>query len=126
MLKTTLRWTVIILLLLALAGIPVATAGLSPMGFGFPTMSQFTQNTAFNNGFVNAFDFETADIQPFGSAAFGFPSVGQSAVEGQSIGQVEFAHNTVISAYSFPAVDTGLGFAGFGDFNALGSLGHLF
>ncbi len=122
MFKLTYRLTFIILLLLALACIPVTYATLSPMSFGFPTVTQFSSNTAFNNAIANAFDFETANISPFGSVGFGFPTIGQSSVQGQTVAQVEFAQNTVISAFSFPAVNTGLGFEGFGDFTGFGNL----
>jgi hypothetical protein len=122
MLKLTFRPTFIILLLLALACIPVTYATLSPMSFGFPTMTQFASNTAFNKAAANAFDFETADISPFGSFGSPFPTIGQTEVQGQVINQCEFSQSTVFSAFSFPAVDTGLGFAGFGDFTGLGNL----
>jgi len=122
MLKLTFRLTFIILLLSALACIPVTYATLSPVSFGFPTMTQFASNTAFNKAAANAFDFETADISPFGSTGFAFPTIGQSSVQGQVVNQVEFSQNTVISAFSFPAVNTGLGFAGFGDFTGFGNL----
>jgi hypothetical protein len=92
------------------------------VAFGFPTMTQFSTNTAFSNGFAQAFDFETADISPFGSIGCSFPTVGQSAVQGQVINQCDFAQSTVFSAYSYPAVDTGLGFAGFGGFTGFGDL----
>ncbi len=125
MLNDTMRRAFIILLLLALACIP-ASATLSPMGFGFPAMSQFAQNTAFSKGFTKAFDFETASISPFGSMGCGFPAVAQSSVEGQVVNEMEFSQSTLVSAFSFPAVDTGLGFAGFGDFVGLGDTGFLF
>ena len=63
---------------------------------------------------------ETADIQPFGTFGSSFPTISQSNVVGQSINAVEFSQNTVFSAFSNPAVDTGLGFAGFGDFTGFG------
>jgi hypothetical protein len=121
MLKTMIRRAFILSLLLALACIPVTSAALSPISFGFPTMTQFSTNTAFNNGFAQAFDFETADISPFGSIGCSFPTVGQSSVQGQVINQCNFAQSTVFSAYSYPAVNTGLGFAGFG-IDGFGSL----
>jgi len=121
MLKLTLRRTFIILLLLAIAGIPVTYATLSPMSFGFPAMQQFASNTVFNNITANAFDFENANISPFGSLGCPFPTITQSQVQGQVIDQCDFSQSTVFSAYSFPAVDTGLGFAGFG-LNGFGSL----
>jgi len=114
MIKVSFKWPLFAILLLALFFIPAANSTLSPMAFGFPTMSQFSRTTAFNNAVANAFDFETANISPFGSAGFGFPTVTQSAVQGQAIVQTEFAQNTVFSAFSFPAINTGLGFAGFG------------
>ena len=126
MLKMFMRRTFIILLLLALTCVPAAHATLSSTAFGFPTMSQFTNSIAFNNCAVNAFDLESADFSPFGSAVSTFPSIGQTGVQGQTISAIDFSQNTVISAFSYPAVDTGLGFAGFGDFNGLGHLGHLF
>lgn len=122
MLRIWIRRTVIMFLILALACIPVASAALSPLSFGFPTMKQFAQSTAFNKGFANAFDFETADVSPFGSLGCPFPTIGQSSVQGQVVNQCEFSQNTVFSAFSYPAVDTGLGFAGFGDFTGFGSL----
>ncbi len=120
MLNGTSKRTIIILLLVAVACVPASHALLTPMAFGFPTMTQFQNSLAFNNASTSAFDFETADFQPFGSPGCLFPTIGQSAVEGQSINAVEFSQNTVFSAYSYPAVDTGLGFAGFGDFDGFG------
>jgi hypothetical protein len=81
-------------------------------------MSQFQNSLAFNTGTANAFDFETAYFQPFGTPGCSFPSIGQTSVQGQAVNQCEFSQNTVISAYSYPAVNTGLGFAGFGDIPA--------
>jgi hypothetical protein len=112
----------IILILLALACIPITHASLSPLSFGFPTMKQFTSNTAFNQAAVNAFDIEKVNISPFGTFGCAFPTIGQTEVQGQVINQCEFAQSTVVSAFSFPAVDTGLGFAGFGDFTGFGDL----
>jgi hypothetical protein len=122
MISSTTRRTLIVLLLVALACVPLSHASLTSMAFGFPTMTQFQNGVAFNTGSVNAFDFETADFQPFGSAGIGFPSIGQSSVQGQVVNQCEFSQNTVFAAYSYPSVDTGLGFAGFGDIPAFDGL----
>jgi hypothetical protein len=113
MIKVSIKWPFIAISLLALFFIPAANATLSPIAFGFPTMAQFSTSTAFNKAIVNAFDFESADISPFGSSFLGFPTVSQSAVQGQAVFATDFSQNTVFSAYSYPAVDTGLGFAGF-------------
>jgi hypothetical protein len=122
MIKISLKWSSFAILLLALFFIPAANSTLSPMAFGFPTMTQFSSSTAFNKAVGNAFDIESADISPFGSSGFGFPTIGQSDVQGQSVLQTEFSQNTVFSAFSFPAVNTGLGFAGFGDIPGFGNL----
>jgi len=121
MLNITIRRAFIISLFLMLACVPLTSATLTPLSFGFPTMTQFSTNTAFNKGFAQAFDIETADISPFGSIGCSFPTIGQSAVQGQVVNQCEFSQSTVFSAYSYPAVDTGLGFAGFG-LNGFGGL----
>ncbi len=122
MLKVRSAWPFLMMLLVAFAFIPVAHTTLSPVSLGFPTMTQFTSSTVFNNAVGNAFDLEHTDISPFGSAGFGFPMVGQSAVQGQSLMQTEFAQNTVFSGYSYPAATTGIGFAGFNSIPGFGDL----
>jgi hypothetical protein len=121
MLKVRSRWPFALLILLALVFIPAANATLMPLSFGFPTMTNSVQNTAFNQNFGKAFDIESANFQPWGSSDCGFPTLGQSSIQGQTIGQINFAQSTVVSAYSYPAVSTGMGFAGF-NINGFGSL----
>jgi hypothetical protein len=105
--------------LLAIALIPVASASLSPISYGFPTMIQGGTTTAFNKDFGTAWDMESLNFSPFGTPAFGFggifsPVVSQSSVQGQLITQCNFAQSTQFTAFSYPMVDTSLGFAGFG------------
>ncbi len=91
MLKVRSRWPFVLLILLALVFIPVANATLLPMSFGFPTMTNSVQSTAFNQDVGHAFDLESANFQPWGSSGTGFPTLSQNSVQGQTIGQINFA-----------------------------------
>ncbi len=113
MLNLRSRWPFVLLILSALVLVPAASATLSPMSFGFPTMTNQVQSTAFNQDVGHAFDLESANFQPFGSAGTGFPTLSQSSIQGQTIGQINFAQNTVLSSYSYPAISTASGFGGF-------------
>ncbi|AFD00124.1 hypothetical protein Mtc_1370 [Methanocella conradii HZ254] len=117
-----LIWPLISLALLATVFIPTASASLAPISYGFPTMIQSGTTTAFNRDFGTAWDLESVNFSPFsgfGRPSFGFgsifsPVVSQSAVQGQLTTQCEFAQSTQFTAFSYPMVDTSLGFAGFG------------
>jgi hypothetical protein len=116
-----LRWSYIVMALLVLAMIPAVSAELSPLSYGFPTMFQSSNNIGFNKAIANAWDVESLNFSPFGTGgtSFGFGSLGcpvvsQSDVQGQSIMATEFAQSTQFTAFSYPAIDTSLGFAGFG------------
>jgi hypothetical protein len=113
-----LIWPFILIALLAVALAPAANASLSPISYGFPTMFQSGTTTAFNQAFGTAWDLESVDFAPFGCSSSGWgcfsPVVSQSAVQGQSLAQCEFAQTTQFMAFSYPMVDTSLGFDGFG------------
>ena len=113
---------IILLAVLALIFIPIAGAQLSSISFGFPTLTQSTSNTAYNFANCSAFDLEQANFMPYGTDGMPFPTASTSSVVGQSNNAVQFSQNTVFSAYSYPEVDTGLGFSGFNTFPGFGSL----
>lgn len=95
-----------------------ALATLSPISFGFPTLTTMNTATAFNTANINAFDFETANVNfpQLGGSSFGFPMVSQSEVTGQTAHTVDFAQTTQFSSFSYPAINTGLGLSGFWGF----------
>ncbi|HTY91322.1 MAG TPA: hypothetical protein VMC84_09115 [Methanocella sp.] len=103
---------ILIALLLILAS--AASASLLPMSFGFPAMIQSTNSTAFRQSVGTAWDLESLDFSPFGTSTFGYPVVSQSGVQGQAIEATDFDQTTAFTAYSYPAITTGL--TGFGDF----------
>jgi hypothetical protein len=112
MLKTRPGWPLIFLIIAALMIVPVASATLSPMSFGFPTMINTLQSTGFNHGTSTAYDLESADFSPFGGSTlgipgFGFPTLSQSGVQGVASTQVEFSQNTQFQAISYPSVGVG-------------------
>jgi len=111
-----------LLAILALVFIPVASAQLSPISFGFPVMTQSASNTAFSMANCTAFDLQQANFAPMGTDGTGFPTVSQSSVVGQANTAMQFSQNTVYSDYTYPEVDTGLGFAGFNTISGFGSL----
>jgi hypothetical protein len=105
---------------IALAATAMPALGtLSPISFGFPTMSTTASTTAFNMADINAFDFENANVGLLGSGVttgFGIPMASQSDIIGQTAHTVDFAQTSQFSSFAYPAVDTGLGFAGFWGF----------
>ena|SRR5208337_2071753 len=123
MLKIKPGWPLIFLMLAALTIVPAASATLSPMSFGFPTMINSLQSTGFNQGTSTAYDLENANFSPFGTAScFGFPTLSQSGVQGVATTQVEFSQNTQFQAMSYPSVGvntnnylSGFNIPGFGD-----------
>jgi len=112
----------ILLAIAALVFTPMAAAQLSSISFGFPTMTQSTSNTAFDMANCTAFDLEQANFSPFGSTGCGFPTASTTSVVGQANTGIQFSQNTVYSAYTYPEVDTGLGFAGFDSIPGFGNL----
>jgi hypothetical protein len=116
--------TLLVLTIVLTATVLPALGELSPISFGFPTMTTQATTTAFNTADINAFDFETANVgfpQTLGlgtgvSSSLGIPMVSQSDIVGQTAHTVEFAQTSQFSSFAFPAVDTGLGFAGFWGF----------
>jgi hypothetical protein len=112
------------LFLLTLAVIATCTADAQLVGtsFGFPTMIQSGQTTAFNQDIATAFDNEAVNVgfptATTGACGIGmaFPTVSQTAVQGQTLMHSDFAQTTENAAFSYPmvGVGTGLGFAGFG------------
>lgn len=117
----TIRLNLFALLAISLIlAVPVAGASFPSTSFGFPTMFQSRNTTAFNQAIGNSWDLESLDFSPFGTGTFGFPVVSQSGVRGQSIEATEFAQTTTISAFSYPAITTGL--SGFGSFDGFGWL----
>jgi hypothetical protein len=113
-----LSWLFILITLLILA-VPASSSFL-PTSFGFPTMFSSANNTVFNQAVSKAWDLESLDFTPFGTSTFGFPVVSQSGVQGQSIEATEFAQTTAFTAFSYPAITTGI--SGFGDFSGFGWL----
>ncbi len=99
---------------IALAAIAAPAQGLlSPISFGFPSLSTAASTTAFNMADINAFDLENANV---GLIGFGVPMASQSDIIGQTAHTVDFAQTSQFSSFAFPAVDTGLGIAGFWGF----------
>ena len=95
--------------------VPMAGASFTSSSFGFPMMFQSTNSTVFNQAIGNAWDLESANIQPFGSSTCAYPFISQSGSQGQAIEQTNFAQKTTFSAFSYPALTTGVN--GFGSFN---------
>lgn len=113
-------FVILLVLTIVLTAMALPALGeLSPISFGFPTLTTKATTTAFNTANINAFDFETANVGLLGSGVttgFGVPMVSQSDIVGQTAHSVEFAQTSQFSSFAFPAVDTGLGFAGFWGF----------
>lgn len=120
--------------LLVISFIATADAGLSPMAFGFPTAIQSGTTTNWNQALGSAWDLESANVgfggfggmlsTPGSTTGFStgsaFPTLDQTNIQGQAVTATQFSQSTQFGAFSYPSVNLGSGFAGFGNLNSFG------
>ncbi len=106
----------IVLLTLVLLAMTTISAGanLVPMSWGFPVLVQTGSLTGLQTQTATAHDIETANIDfpssigscggIFGSA---FPSIFQSADQGQSLMALDFAQQNQASYFAYPFISIG-------------------
>jgi len=101
-----------VLFLLALAFVATCTAGaqLAATSFGFPTIVQTGETTAFNQDTAVATDNEAFSLA-FPAGGFGFPTISQTVVQTQALTHTDFAQTSETAAFAYPFV--GVGAAGF-------------
>ncbi|HMK47516.1 MAG TPA: hypothetical protein VK436_12895 [Methanocella sp.] len=92
----------------------IASAQLSPVGFGFPSVFHNAETTAFNRDILNQFDNEAATVN-FGSGPCGFsafPTITQTSSKGTFAESTNFYHTEETDAFNCPFVSTGGGACG--------------
>ncbi|HTY91318.1 MAG TPA: hypothetical protein VMC84_09095 [Methanocella sp.] len=106
------KLTILTLVLLAAVAISgVASAGLVPMSWGFPVLIQKASLTGLQTSAATAHDIETAniDFSGFGGSIFGsaFPTIGQTADQGQTLTTLDFANQCQSSYFAYPFISIG-------------------
>ena len=101
-----------VLFLLALTMVATYTAGAQLVGtsFGFPTILQTGETTAFNKDTALATDDEAFSLA-FPAGGFGFPTISQTVSQTQALTHTDFAQTSETAAFAYPFV--GVGAAGF-------------
>ena len=110
-----------ILFVLALAVVGMSTASLVGTAFGFPTILQTGQTTAFNRDTAAATDTEALAISfggpgisevipgtpAVGSFTLGLPTIVQTVAQTQVLTHCDYATTTETAAFSYPFVGVG-------------------
>lgn len=96
---------------LLLATMPPAGAQLVPTAFGFPSVFQNSQTTAFTKDLVTAQDLESLNINfpvtACGIGFGGFPSISQTVDKSYYAEHTDFYHNEQTAAFNYPFVGIG-------------------
>lgn len=83
-----------------------ASSQLVATQFGFPSIFQNSEATAFTRDTFYATNFEDVSIN-FGAIPFGFPSISQTSIQTVSATHTDFSHTEETAAFAYPFAGVG-------------------
>jgi hypothetical protein len=96
--------------LLLVATVAQASAQLAAISYGYPSIYQNAQTTAFSRDIQSAQDLESANVD-FGAAAtglaLGFPTISETSDQSYYAEHMDYSQTTSTAAFNYPYVSLG-------------------
>lgn len=116
----------VVVTVILVAAIHPASASLTAMSYGYPTVYQNGATTAFNRDIVSQTDLETANVD-FGATGVGyaFPTISETSDQTYYAEHTDYSSTTESAGFSYPYVSVGDA-SGLSMLSALSGLGFGF